>query len=148
MFIKCTMRFLHFKSILGTALATFVVQGCTSYTSTPTGSLFSGKQDACSYIEGKQYPYDWKDSNIGACVIKLTARLVTTMAPDPFLGTTLIPQTRTIDNEVYIKTPIGEGAGAFEGNYINGTIRTTQGDIQFICLGTEVTNSSRGLCGI
>lgn len=110
-------------------------------------SLNFSKRDACDYIHGQQYPYDWKGSNTGACVIKLPTRFETVMAPDPLSGI-MIPQTQTVDNEVSIRTPIGDGAGVFEGNYVNGVVSTSNGDIQIACLGTAITNSSRGICGI
>lgn len=134
------------RAALGAAITGLMLGGCTG--SRYSNSLFNTKRDACSYIQGRQYPYDWKGSNVGACVQKLLPRYETYMAPDPFLGTTMIPQTRTVDNEVSIQTPIGQGIGIFEGEYVKGVVRTVNGDIDFICVGTGITQSDRGLCGI
>jgi hypothetical protein len=134
------------RAALGAAITGLMLGGCTG--SRYSNSFFNTKRDACSYIQGWQYPYDWKGSNVGACVQKLPPRDETYMAPDPFLGTTMIPQTRTVDNEVSIQTPIGQGIGSFEGNYVKGVVSTVNGDLDFICFGTELTQSDRGLCGI
>jgi len=134
------------KVTFGAAITGLMLGGCTE--SRNSNSLFTTKRDACSYVQGKQYPYDWKGSNVGACVQKLPPRYETYMEPDPFLGTTLIPQTRLVDNEVSIQTPIGQGAGAFEGEYIKGVVRTVSGDLEFVCVGTGITQTDRGLCGI
>lgn len=123
-----------------------ILQGCT--TNSSSSSLLPSKRDACSYIQGQQYPYDWKGSNLGACVIKLPTRYETVMVPDSITGTLMIPETRTVDNEVSIQTPIGNGGGTFEGQQINGVINTVNGELEIVCLGTGITNTDRGICGI
>ena len=60
----------------------------------------------------------------------------------------MIPETRAIRNEVSIQTPIGDGVGVFEGQQINGVINTVNGELEFVYLGTGITNANRGICGI
>ena len=87
---------------------------------------YYGKHDACRYIQNEQYPYDWKDSNEGACVIK-----------------------RPLRNSLDIITPIGRGEGKWDGRgNLQGQIWTSYGTVAVVCYGTAVTGSSRGICGI
>jgi len=109
--------------------------------------IFS-KHDACAFIHGRQYPFDWKGSDIGACVRKLPPQAQTVMVPDSIGGLLQVPQTVLNDNLVSISSPVGRGVGEFNGNYIIGTISTSQGDVEFVCAGVAETGSSRGICGL
>lgn len=114
-----------------------------------TSSVFgASRRDACAYINNQQYPYDWEDSEVGACVIKLPPTIVTDMAPSIIDPTMLVPQQRMVDNQVKIETPIGNGYGEWEGRLIRGVIRTASGELSFACTSRQLTNSERGFCGI
>ena len=110
-------------------------------------ALFFGKRDACAFIHGRQYPYDWEGGNVGACVKKLPPQAQTVMVPDPIGGLFQVPQIVYKHNIVSISSPAGQGAGEFNGNYVVGVIATSRGNAQFVCVGTAITGSSRGLCG-
>jgi len=125
----------------------FLLQACARQQSTRTYILF-GKRDACSYINGQQYPYDWEGSDVGACVRKLPPQAQTVMVPDPIGGVFQVPQTEMNDNIWSISSPVGEGVGEFNGKYVVGVISTSQGDAEFVCAGVAVTGSSRGICGL
>ena len=106
------------------------------------------KRDACSFIQGQQYPYHWEGSNVGACVRKLPPQAQTVMVPDSIGGLFQIPQTVMNDNIWSISSPVGQGIGEFNGKYVVGVISTSQGDADFVCAGVAVTGSSRGICGL
>ncbi len=112
------------------------------YTSFPT------KSDACSYVSGQQYPYDWEGSDVGACIQQLSPQPITTMEPDQIGGIFEVPRTTYKDNLVSISSPVGQGVGEWNGSYINGTISTPQGELEFVCAGVKVTGSDRGVCGL
>jgi len=122
LFFMVAAAFNNLKSCLGQNGA--VRYGSNS--TTRSQENYYGKRDACAYISNQQYPYDWKDSNVGACVIK-----------------------RPFQRGVEIITPIGKGVGEWTspGN-LQGQIATTHGMITVSCYGTDVTGSSRGICGI
>jgi len=114
------------------------------------GNLFSQqKSDACSFINGQQYPYDWEGSNIGACVTKLPPAIETTMVPD-LTGTMLFPQQLMVRNRIRIQSPIGSGTGQWTGGRgnISGTLLTASGEVDFVCIGKEMIKSERGICSI
>lgn len=114
-----------------------------------TSSLLGvARRDACAFIFGKQYPFNWEGSDVGACVTKLPPQPVTIMLPDPIGGLFAIPRTTYKTNMVQITTPAGSGAGEFNGNYIVGVITTTAGEAEFICADTDVTKDARGICGL
>jgi len=104
------------------------------------------KQIACQYIQGQQWPYELQGSNIGICAIKLPPQEETIMVPDPFGGQFEVPEVRTKNNYVALKTPVGEGVGEFEGNYITGEIATPTGNVNIICEGKQLTNAALGVC--
>ena len=132
---------------LALALTALIAQSCsTSQSAGP--SLFMAKRDACQFIAGQQYPYNWEGSNIGACIIKLPPQPITSMEPDPIGGLFMVPKTSFKTNMIRITSPIGNGTGEFNGNYIVGIITTSQGDVEFICGDTNITGSARGLCGL
>jgi len=70
----------------------FLLQACARQQS-PRSYILFGKRDACSYINGQQYPYDWEGSDVGACVRKLPPQAQTVMVPDPIGGVFQVPQT-------------------------------------------------------
>jgi hypothetical protein len=111
-------------------------------------SLGLARRDACSYIIGMQYPYDWKDSNLGACVKKLPPRAQTIMVPDPFEGLFQVPQTVMNNNIWAISSPVGDGIGEFNGDYLVGIISTSHGEAEFVCAGVDKTGTSRGICSL
>jgi hypothetical protein len=128
-------------------LVVTLLQACARQQSRGLYGLF-GKRDACSYIHGQQYPYDWEGSNVGACVKKLPPQAQTVMVPDPIGGLFQVPQTVFRDNIVSISTPVGQGVGEFNGNYVVGIISTSRGQAEFVCAGVAVTGSSRGICSL
>lgn len=146
--------------LLGSVAFTGILFGCSTQTSyvpaqtstlpteTSSAPLLSSKRDACSFVRGQQYPYDWEGSDIGACVRQLPPQPITTMEPDQIGGLFEVPRTTYKDNLVRISSPVGMGVGEWNGQYINGTIATSQGEVEFFCAGAEVTGSSRGLCGL
>jgi hypothetical protein len=85
---------------------------------------------------------------VGACVQQLPPQPITTMEPDQFGGLFEVPRTTYKENLVRISSPVGQGVGEWNGQYINGTIATSQGEITFVCAGVEVTGSDRGVCGL
>ena len=70
------------------------------------------------------------------------------MVPDPIGGLFQGPQTVWKDYLVSISSPVGQGVGEFNGNYVVGIVSTSQGDAEFACAGLVVTGTSRGLCGL
>ena len=124
-----------------------LLQACGTPQSRGIATLL-GKRDACSYIHGQQYPYDWEGSNVGACVRKLPPQAQTVMVPDQIGGLFQVPQTVLNDNVWSISSPAGKGVGEFNGKYVVGIISTSQGDAEFVCAGVAVTGSSRGICGL
>jgi hypothetical protein len=136
----------HLAITIAITATSSILSGCLSNTgTTPT---YSGKRDACSFIYGKQFPYNWEGSDVGACVIKLDPQQVTTMEPDPIGGLFSTPRTTYKTNMVQITTPVGSGTGEFNGNYIVGVITTATGEAEFICADTDVTKEARGVCGL
>ena len=132
--------------VLSLPLSLVLLQGCGKTQSRGIYGLL-GKRDACSFIQGQQYPYDWEGSNVGACVKKLPPQAQTVMVPDPIGGLFQVPQIVYKHNIVSISSPAGQGAGEFNGNYVVGVIATSRGNAEFVCVGTAITGSSRGLCG-
>lgn len=116
---------------------------------TSVSSIGTNKRDACSFIYGRQYPYDWEGSDIGACVIKMPPTIVTTMVPD-LTGTMLVPQQQLVRNRIRIQSPIGSGIGEWNGGIgnISGKLITASGEVDFVCISKEAINSQRGICGI
>jgi len=104
------------------------------------------KQLACQYIQGQQWPYELQGSDIGICAIKLPPQEETIMVPDPYGGQFEVPEVRIKNNYVALKTPVGEGVGEFEGNYITGEIATPTGNVNIICEGRQLTNAALGVC--
>jgi len=104
------------------------------------------KQLACDYIQGQQWPYELQGSNIGVCAIKLTPQEEIIMVPDPYGGQFKVPEIRIKNNYVALKTPVGNGVGEFNGNYITGEIATPTGNVNIICEGVQLTNAAFGIC--
>lgn len=121
------------------------IKGCFGLNASHTS-----KRDACSFIQNQQYPYDWENSAVGACITKAPPRLQTRLAsvPDPWTGSRLVPVTEQINNEIFIRSPLGRGTGAWQGGpgNIRGTISTHNGNISFYCVGQSTTGSDRGIC--
>lgn len=69
------------------------------------------------------------------------------MELDPISGLE-VSRTTYKDHLVSISSPVGEGVGEWDGNYINGTINTSQGDAEFVCAGSRATRLYRGVCGL
>jgi hypothetical protein len=139
---------MSFRSLLiALPCVAFFLQACARQQSPGIYGLF-GKRDACSFIQGQQYPYDWEGSNVGACVRKLPPQAQTVMVPDSIGGLFQVPQTVLNDNIWSISSPAGQGVGEFNGKYVVGIISTSQGDAEFVCAGVAVTGSSRGICGL
>jgi len=104
------------------------------------------KQLACDFIKGQQWPYELQGSDIGICAIKLPPQEETIMVPDPYGGQFEVPEVRIKNNYVALKTPVGEGVGEFEGNYITGEIATPTGNVNITCEGRQLTNAALGVC--
>jgi len=68
------------------------------------------------------------------------------MVPDPYGGQFEVPEVRIKNNYVALKTPVGEGIGEFEDNYITGEIATPTGNVNIICEGRQLTNAALGVC--
>lgn len=124
-----------------------LLQACGTPQSRGIAGLY-GKRDACSFIQGRQYPFDWEGSNVGACIKKLPPQAHTVMVPDPIGGLFQVPETVWKDNLVSISSPVGEGVGEFNGNYVVGMVSTLQGTVEFVCAGLALTGASRGVCGL
>lgn len=150
----------HFRNLFCSVAFTGILYGCSSQLSSvpeqpsplPTGTssapVISSKRDACSFVRGQQYPFDWEGSDIGACVQQLPPQAITTMEPDQIGGLFEVPRTTYKDNLVQISSPVGNGVGEWNGDYIKGTISTSQGEVGFVCAGVNITGSDRGVCGL
>lgn len=104
------------------------------------------KQLACDYIHGQQWPYELQGSNMGVCAIKLPPQEETIMVPDPYGGQFGVPEIIVKNNYVALKTPVGDGVGEFNGNYITGEVSTPTGNVNIICEGKQLTNAALGIC--
>ena len=110
-------------------------------------ALFSSKRDRCPFIQGQQYPYDWRTGNQGACVRVLPDRWETRMVPDSIGGLFMVPEQVRITGGVSIETPEGSGTGRWNGpGNVIGTITDNTGSYPFACDGIQVTGRSRGVC--
>ena len=147
--------FCHLLASLGSGV---ILLGCSTQTATaPSAPSVStapsvssapslpSNRDACSFVYGQQYPFDWEGSDVGACVQNLSPQYVSTIELDPISGLE-VPRTTYKDNLVSISSPVGEGVGEWNGNYINGTINTSQGDAEFVCAGRRATGLYTGVC--
>jgi len=130
--------------LLGCSTQTAIAPSAPSVSSAPS---LPTSRDACAFVYGQQYPFNWEGSNVGACVQNLPPQPVTTMELDQISGLE-VPRTTYKDNLVSISSPVGEGVGEWNGNYINGTINTSQGEAEFVCAGVKETGSDRGVCGL
>ena len=147
-----------FCHLLASLVSGVILLGCSTQTATapsaPSAPSVSSapslpsNRDACSYVYGQQYPFDWEGSDVGACVQNLPPQQITTMEPDQIGGLFQVPRTTYKDNLVSISSPVGQGVGEWNGSYINGTISTSQGELEFVCAGVKETGSDRGVCGL
>ena len=143
-----------FRSSQSLAKRTFIslstlLCGCASTYQQPennSSQTTQYKQLACDFIKGQQWPYELQGSNIGICAIKLPPQEETIMVPDPYGGQFEVPEVRIKNNYVALKTPVGEGVGEFEGNYITGEVTTPTGNVNIICEGRQLTNAALGVC--
>ena len=143
--------FCHLLASLGSGV---ILLGCSTQTATaPSAPSVSSapslptSRDACAYVYGQQYPFDWEGSDDGACVQNLPPQYVSTMELDPISGLE-VPRNTYKDHLVSISSPVGEGVGEWNGNYINGTINTSQGEAEFVCAGRQATGLYTGVCGL
>ena len=133
--------------LLGCSTQTATAPSSPSDPSVSTAPSLPSNSEACRYVHNQQYPFDWEGSNDGACVQNLPPQYVSTIELDPISGLE-VPRTTYKDHLVSISSPVGEGVGEWNGNYINGTINTSQGDAEFVCAGRQATGLYTGVCGL
>jgi len=136
--------------LLGCSTQTATAPSAPSVSTAPSVSSapsLPSNSEPCPYVLNQQYPFDWEGSDDGACVQNLPPQYVSTMELDPISGLE-VPRNTYKDHLVSISSPVGEGVGEWNGNYINGTINTSQGEAEFVCAGLQATGLYTGVCGL